>query len=1069
MYAPSSRRGRSRSSGTPEDPHHYHRRPTSRESRDRHSGRRTSPPVLDTGSRSSGRQPVTVIHSERRSGSGSPRGVVISGPSHRRRDSPTRILVSDRPRSSPDREGRRLHRPHHIARTPSSRPSGHTYGEEPGRRSSPRHHVHRSPTRYSEEDRGTPRRPRHGHHTPSGRYRTPTPERRGSGRGSPYDDRRRLARSPVHVHSSRRPGAPVYVEGEQHAGSRSPTLIGHPSEPEPLVVRIGTHTERRSPSHQGEIPHVIPGSAEQSSESLVGEHHHIPRSPPGRPIPIRSPSRVTVHRPPRAPTIVPIEDPESTHHGSPTAPHLIRVDSRPRTRRPSEVTHQEYPTHQPTPHRVPTEGTRPPSEDLERAFSDQGQPSAAHPHTPRRPVSSTTALRDELRRSRPEDGPVPYIPSVQPTEETPEFTGRLHESRHRTDVPSTFTASPSHTQTPLPVPVQETPHIPMPEPTTFPPSHEQPPSPSHPPVMVIPSEYSGPRDLDAADRERERADRFSDLAHRMEEQLHFAEEEEENRDRIFRTNEDERERIFLDHEARRDQEAMNRREEIFRDVGDRVEERLASLPSAPAPQDRPTSMPVSEPAQSVYEHEPSHDDIPMVPPPVPHEQSPLPPHSPLPPSHLEDVEVDARTIAQSIQSQVADATSRYLQEMLDTIRAERADLDEARTEAARIREELDAERERRIADVEAQNNALKEELANLRAQNDQLKNDLEQERQLRITEDEARRETEREEARDRADSLARQLSDVTNIVSETRDECARKREVSDERWTQKEAWHESCNTQMDEMKQMLNNFQRMFEDDLRERQAEREAEAGKPSIESIVDQLRDENAQLRELLRELSEGWRAETRRQHDDLIDAVKATAQEQVPYNISGYLDEFSKTLAKEVRQLLNEVNDLALKKSSLQHEIVTLLEFRRRYDEGGIFWRNMPLPTSMPVPAPEAPQEAPPPPPQEPDVPQAAPSAWRPVRQRRQRRGRDSSQAPAPAAAPPPMPAGPTYLDPRADPRYGTTSWATWQPRASMQPSPVSSQERPTPVVAAPPIPQEPPGLFGPRTPRSSYHGH
>ena len=360
-------------------------------------------------------------------------------------------------------------------------------------------------------------------------------------------------------------------------------------------------------------------------------------------------------------------------------------------------------------------------------------------------------------------------------------------------------------------------------------------------MTVAPSEYSGPRDLEAADREHERAERFNDLAQRMAEELHLVEEAEENRDRIFRTNEDERERVFLEHEAHRDQEATNRRDEILRDVEDRVEERLASVPPTipsaaplavpPRPIPSEEGAPVMPAPESAYEDslpEDVYEDIPVVPPPRPLEPAPSPPRSPLP-SHLEDIDVDARTIAQSIQSQVAEATSRYLQEMLDTIRMERADLETARTEAARVREELDAERERRIADVEAQNNALKEELASLRAQNDQLKNDLEQERQLRITEDVARKEAERDEDRQRADDLATQLSEVANIVSDTKNECVRKREVSDERWAQKEAWQSDCNTQMDEMKQMMQGFQQMFQDDLRQRQAEREAEAAKPS------------------------------------------------------------------------------------------------------------------------------------------------------------------------------------------------------------------------------------------------
>lgn len=68
-----------------------------------------------------------------------------------------------------------------------------------------------------------------------------------------------------------------------------------------------------------------------------------------------------------------------------------------------------------------------------------------------------------------------------------------------------------------------------------------------------------------------------------------------------------------------------------------------------------------------------------------------------------------------------------------------------------------------------------------------------------------------------------------------------------------------------------------------------------------MEELRNENGQLRELFRDLSEGigpgpffcvlltddftgLTAESKRQHDSILEAVRATAQEQVPFNISG-----------------------------------------------------------------------------------------------------------------------------------------------------------------------------------------
>ena len=51
------------------------------------------------------------------------------------------------------------------------------------------------------------------------------------------------------------------------------------------------------------------------------------------------------------------------------------------------------------------------------------------------------------------------------------------------------------------------------------------------------------------------------------------------------------------------------------------------------------------------------------------------------------------------------------------------------------------------------------------------------------------------------------------------------------------------------------------------------------------------------------------------ETIEAVKATANEQVPYNVQGYLDEFSRSLATEVRMLLSEVGKLREDKRNLE----------------------------------------------------------------------------------------------------------------------------------------------------------
>jgi hypothetical protein len=72
-------------------------------------------------------------------------------------------------------------------------------------------------------------------------------------------------------------------------------------------------------------------------------------------------------------------------------------------------------------------------------------------------------------------------------------------------------------------------------------------------------------------------------------------------------------------------------------------------------------------------------------------------------------------------------------------------------------------------------------------------------------------------------------------------------------------------------------------------------------IESVIDELRRQNAEQRELLTNLSESkslrspflslshipsaaWRADCERHHEETINSVRSTAQEQVPFNVQG-----------------------------------------------------------------------------------------------------------------------------------------------------------------------------------------
>jgi hypothetical protein len=81
-------------------------------------------------------------------------------------------------------------------------------------------------------------------------------------------------------------------------------------------------------------------------------------------------------------------------------------------------------------------------------------------------------------------------------------------------------------------------------------------------------------------------------------------------------------------------------------------------------------------------------------------------------------------------------------------------------------------------------------------------------------------------------------------------------------------------------------------------------------------------------------GLRAEGMQRHEDTLNAVRAAAQEQVHFNVQGYLDDFSKTLAAEVRMLLSEVGKLREDRRALWYELSCLFALKSKYGPGGEF---------------------------------------------------------------------------------------------------------------------------------------
>jgi len=182
-------------------------------------------------------------------------------------------------------------------------------------------------------------------------------------------------------------------------------------------------------------------------------------------------------------------------------------------------------------------------------------------------------------------------------------------------------------------------------------------------------------------------------------------------------------------------------------------------------------------------------------------------------------------------------------------------------------------------------------------------------------------------------------------------------------------------------------------------------------------------------------------------------------VHFNVQGYLDEFSRALATEVRMLLGEVGRIREERRALQHEIGDLLSMKAKYGPGGEY-----EPEWKPPPGPP-PADDMPPPPDMPGVPPQVKPAWRKVPAPRPKKKKKNMEAQAhvqahpvasTSAPPPQMTHVVRYPDPSTQMRE---SWATWLPdRTQVTPPSVE----PTLVVQA----RGSPGLFGTPSESSMY---
>lgn len=387
------------------------------------------------------------------------------------------------------------------------------------------------------------------------------------------------------------------------------------------------------------------------------------------------------------------------------------------------------------------------------------------------------------------------------------------------------------------------------------------------------------------------AERFANLDElegRLQDVARHADEAETSRDNRFMESEGERDRIFEDAERRRNAEAQEAREALL----SAIESRLEAPPQPPAVEPVP--------------------DVPSSPPPPP----------------PESVREDDGLSLHSIQAATQEAMSRHSEDLRDIVKMERdemrAELErereqheqeraQAREDIERARAELDAERAKVAEEKDARIRELEEEMA-------KMKEEMEAEKAQRETEFLQQREEASKELTDGFTGLNAGLEALQNLMNEQKQCCEEKKALNEQRWAEKEERRNNKKGDTDEMFILLKRIDEMVNECREEQKAAKEAAEGKPgellsrlyflelmpllSIgpEEIIEQLKQQNQEQRELLQSLSESeyrlmrcgrieidllfidWLTECARHHQETVDAVRQTANEQVPFNVQG-----------------------------------------------------------------------------------------------------------------------------------------------------------------------------------------
>ena len=311
---------------------------------------------------------------------------------------------------------------------------------------------------------------------------------------------------------------------------------------------------------------------------------------------------------------------------------------------------------------------------------------------------------------------------------------------------------------------------------------------------------SGPGGLEYDDAERARHERFVELERQLADITQDAAEAELRRDHEFQDKEADRDRHFGANESRREADA--------RQIMDEMSSLLAQgqPPFAGVPELPPTEIGDSE-----------------APLPVPGRRYGAPT-----PSQL-DLPEEAQSVIASIRRASSESAARYADDIKGIVKGERDELtkqlqlerEESRAARDVLEQQVLAERARADDECHARIQELEDELARVRAE-------LEHEKQQRINDEELRREDDARRQTEGGDEMRQQLSEITDLLLAHREEFARKKEVVEEHWDRKQEWREEDGRRWDEMYRLV---QGIIDDRAEERERceeERRAAAEKP-------------------------------------------------------------------------------------------------------------------------------------------------------------------------------------------------------------------------------------------------